>query len=285
MEIKKIGVLGAGTMGLGITQICAQAGYQVVLRDIDRTIVEKTIGRIGTIIQTVIEKGQAPEATKDFVLNHIKGTTNLDELADCNIVIETIVEVMDIKQKVYTELDEICRPSAIFASNTSSLSITELAAVTERPEQVIGMHFFNPPQVTKLVEVVTAMNTSEETVNTICDLARKLGKTPIKVKESPGYVVNRILTAMMNEAVAILGENLASVEDIDTAMKLGANLPMGPMQLADMFGLDIALQVSESLFQEYGLARYHPHPMLKKKVRAGHMGMKSGRGFYDYSKH
>lgn len=285
MEIKTIGILGAGTMGLGITQICAQAGFQVVLVDIDQAIVDKTIGRIATIIQKVIEKGQAPETTKDFVLGHIKGTTNLNEVADCNIIIETIVEVMEVKKKVYTELDAICRPSAIFASNTSSLSITELAAVTERPEQVIGMHFFNPPQITKLVEVVPAMKTSEETVKTICTLAQKLGKNPIKVKEAPGYVVNRILTAMMNEAVAILGEKLATVEDIDTAMKLGAGLPMGPMQLADMFGLDIALQVSQSLFKEYGLERYHPHPLLQQKVRAGHLGMKSGRGFYDYSKH
>jgi 3-hydroxybutyryl-CoA dehydrogenase len=283
MEFKKVAVLGAGTMGLGICQVFAQSGFQVVLYDIKQEFVDKCIERIGKIIAKAQEKGQAPEGAKDFVLGNIKGTIDIKDVADVDVVVESIVENLEIKKSVYKQIDEICKPETIFASNTSSLSITEMAAVTKRPQKVVGMHFFNPAQVMALIEVIPALQTSDETVEAIIELSKKIGKKPIKVKEGPGFVVNRILIPGMNEAAFILMEGLATVKDIDTAMRLGAGWPMGPFTLADMVGLDIALEVANVLFRETGDPKYRVAPIIRQYVRAGWLGRKTGRGFYDYS--
>ncbi|MGE5370906.1 MAG: 3-hydroxyacyl-CoA dehydrogenase family protein [Solirubrobacterales bacterium] len=283
MEVKKVAVLGAGTMGMGIAQVFAQSGIQVVLYDIKIEIVEKAIARIGKIIAKAVEKGQAPDGAKDFVLGNITGSADLKDLADVDVVVESIVENLEIKLATYKKLDEACKPEAIFATNTSSLSITEMAAVTKRPQQVVGMHFFNPAQVMALIEVIPALQTSDDTFNVIYELSKKIGKKPIKVKEGPGFVVNRILVPGLNEAAYILMEGLASEKDIDTAMRLGAGWPMGPLTLADMVGLDIALEVCNVLYRETGDPKYRPCSLIKQYVRAGWLGRKTGRGFYDYS--
>jgi len=283
MEFKRVAVLGAGTMGLGICQVFAQSGFQVVLYDIKQEFVDKCIERIGKIIAKAQEKGQAPEGAKDFVLGNIKGTIDIKDVADVDVVVESIVENLEIKKSVYKQIDEICKPETIFASNTSSLSITEMAAVTKRPQKVVGMHFFNPAQVMALIEVIPALQTSDETVEAIIELSKKIGKKPIKVKEGPGFVVNRILIPGMNEAAFILMEGLATAKDIDTAMRLGAGWPMGPFTLADMVGLDIALEVANVLFRETGDPKYRVAPIIRQYVRAGWLGRKTGRGFYDYS--
>lgn len=283
MEVKKVAVLGAGTMGLGITQVFAQSGFKVVLYDIADELVEKCVGRIGKIVGRAVEKGQAPEGAKDFVLGNITGTTNINDIADVDVVVESIVENLQIKLSVYKQIDEVCKPETIFASNTSSLSITEMAAATKRPEKVVGMHFFNPAQIMALVEVIPAIQTAETTVDFIMELSKKIGKKPIRVKEGPGFVVNRILIPGMNEACFILMEDLASVKDIDTAMRLGAGWPMGPFTLADMVGLDVGLEVCNVLYRETGDPKYRPAPIMKQYVRANWLGRKTGRGFYDYS--
>ena len=285
MEIKKICVMGAGLMGSGIAQISAEAGYDVSMRDIEDCFVQGGLNIIRKNYERAISKGKMRKEEADAFLSKVKGTVNLEEAVKrADVVIEAVIENMDLKKQVYGELDQFCSKEAIFASNTSGLSITEIASITKRPEKVIGMHFFNPVPVMKLVEIIKGQSTSEETFEIIKALAEKLGKTSITVNEAPGFAVNRILVPMINEAIFVLQEGIASAEDIDKGMVLGANHPIGPLALADLIGLDTLLMVQENLYRELGESKYRPCPLLRKMVRAGHLGRKTGRGFYVYPK-
>ena len=285
MEIKKICVLGAGIMGAGIAQSAAQAGFEVMIRDMEDRFVENGITGINSNLARAVSKGKMDQATADAVMDRITGTTDLTMAAhDADMVIEAIIEIMDIKKQVYQELDNICKKETLFASNTSGLSITEMASVTKRPEKVIGMHFFNPVPVMRLVELIKGFATSDDTLNIANDFVEKLKKTAIEVKEAPGFAVNRILCPMINEAIFVLAEGIATAEDIDNGMTLGANHPLGPLALADMVGLDTILLVLEGFHKEIGEDKYRPAPLLRKMVRAGYLGRKSGKGFYDYTK-
>ncbi len=278
----KVFVIGTGTMGAGVVQAFAQANVPVVMKSRTQASLDKAVGKISKSLAKLVEKGKIEQAYMDATMANISTTTNYADFADADLVIEAASEDMNLKKEVFAELAKICKPETIFATNTSSLSITEIAACTDRPAQFIGMHFFNPAPVMKLVEVIKGQMTSEETSNKIFELATAIGKTPVMVEEAPGFVVNRILIPMINEAVGIYAEGIASVEDIDSAMKLGANHPMGPLALGDLIGLDVCLAIMEVLYNEFADSKYRPHPLLKKMVRAGQLGRKSGKGFYQY---
>ncbi|MBS4032339.1 MAG: 3-hydroxybutyryl-CoA dehydrogenase [Clostridiales bacterium] len=282
MDIKKIMVLGAGQMGGGIAQVCAQAGYQVVLRDIKDEFVEKGMKVIEKNLLRSVEKGRLTADEKDAILGRFTTTLTLEDGHDVDLVIEAIVEDAKIKAETFAALDRICPPHAILASNTSSLPITQIAAATKRPEKVIGMHFMNPVPVMKLVEVIRGIATSDDTYQVIEDLSKKLEKVPVQVNDFPGFVSNRILLPMINEAVYCVMEGVGDVEGIDTVMKLGMNHPMGPLALADLIGLDTCLAIMEVLYDGFKDTKYRPCPLLRKYVTAGWLGRKTGRGFYTY---
>jgi len=278
----KIFVLGAGTMGAGIAQTFVQKGHTVMIRDIKDEFVDRGLAGIRKSLDRLVSKEKITAETEAEILSRLSGTTDMKMAADCDLVVEAAVENMQIKKQIFAELDEICSEHTILATNTSSLSITDVASATKRPDKVIGMHFFNPAPVMKLVEVIKGMATSQETFQTVKEVAEGIGKSPVEVAEAPGFVVNRILIPMINEAFDIMAEGIARAEDIDKAMMLGANHPMGPLALGDLVGLDVCLAIMDVLYHETGDSKYRAHSLLRKYVRAGWLGRKTGRGVYQY---
>jgi 3-hydroxybutyryl-CoA dehydrogenase len=282
--MKKIVVIGGGTMGLDIAQVFAKKGYDVVVRDIKDEIIQASEARLNKGLDKLVAKGKLDEAGKAAITGKITFTTDLNTAADADLVVEAAVENLDIKKSVFAELDKICKPETILASNTSSISITAIAAATQRPDRFIGMHFFNPATVMKLVEVIRGAHTSDATYKTVEELSVAIGKEPVEVNEAPGFVVNKILVPMINEACDLLYTGVATAEGIDTAMKLGANHPMGPLALGDLIGLDVCLAIMDTLYNETHDPKYRASLLMRKMVRAGTLGRKTGKGFYDYSK-
>lgn len=279
----KIGVIGAGTMGAGIAEVASKK-YDVVVRDIKDEFIEKGKAIITKSFEKSVAKERITEEEKNEYLGRLTFTTDVNDLKDCDLIVEAASENPEIKKSIFKELDELCKEDTILASNTSSISITEIAAATNRPDKVIGMHFFNPAAIMKLVEIIKGLTTSDETVKKVKEITEEIGKTPVEVKEAPGFVVNRILIPMINEGIFVLQEGLATPEDIDTAMKLGANHPMGPLELADLIGLDIVLSIMDYLKDTFANDKYAVPVLLRQKVAAGELGRKTGKGFYDYSK-
>lgn len=282
--MEKVFVLGAGTMGTGIAQVFASNGYEVILSGRKNESLERGLVCINKGLSKMVEKDKITKEIKEEILSRISGTVDIESAESCDLIIESVVENIEIKKKLFIELDRICKTEAILASNTSSLSITEIAAATKRPDKVIGMHFFNPTPVMKLVEVIRGVATAQETCNKVKSISAAIGKEYVEVAEAPGFVVNRILIPMINEAITVFSEGTASAEDIDKAMMLGANHPMGPLALSDFIGNDIVLAIMDTLYRETGDSKYRACPLLKKYVRAGYLGKKTGRGFYNYTK-
>ncbi|HIQ61036.1 MULTISPECIES: 3-hydroxybutyryl-CoA dehydrogenase [Pseudoflavonifractor] len=282
--MKKVVVIGGGTMGLDIAQVFARKGFDVVVRDIKDEIIQASEARLNKGLDKLVAKGKMDEAGKQAILDKMSFTTDLNAAADADLVVEAAIENLEIKKSIFAELDAICKPETILASNTSSISITAIAAATKRPDRFIGMHFFNPATVMKLVEVIRGANTSDETYKAIYDLSVEIGKEPVEVNEAPGFVVNKILIPMINEACDLLYTGVATAEGIDTAMKLGANHPMGPLALGDLVGLDVCLAIMDTLYNETHDPKYRASLLMRKMVRAGHLGRKTGKGFFDYTK-
>ncbi|NLY26748.1 MAG: 3-hydroxybutyryl-CoA dehydrogenase [Alcaligenaceae bacterium] len=282
MMISTVGIVGAGTMGNGIAQSCAASGIDVVMVDISQTAVDKGLSTIASSLDRLLKKGKISEDDKADTLSRIKGSTNYADLESADLVIEAATENHELKVKILQQLDTLLDPNILIATNTSSISITQLAAATQRADKFIGMHFFNPVPMMSLVEIIVGLQTADSTHAAVKSLAERLGKTPITVKNAPGFVVNRILVPMINEAFFVLAEGLASAEDIDAGMKLGCNHPIGPLALADMVGLDVCLAVMEVYLKEFGDSKYRPCPLLKEMVAAGRLGRKTGQGVYSY---
>ena len=282
MEVKVFGVVGAGQMGSGIAQVAAQAGFNVIMRDIKDEFVQRGLNNIKKNLERAVSKGKISEDEKNAILGRIKGTTDMKDFKDADFVVEAVIENFDLKKQVFQELDEITRDDIVLATNTSSISITKIAACTKRPEKVIGMHFMNPVPVMKLVEIIRGLATSDETFTLTKELAEKMGKTVAEANDFPGFISNRILLPMINEAIYCLYEGVGTPEAIDTVMKLGMNHPMGPLALADLIGLDTCLAILEVLYEGFGDPKYRPCPLLRKYVDAGWLGRKTGRGFYKY---
>ncbi|MGD8985903.1 MAG: 3-hydroxyacyl-CoA dehydrogenase family protein [Desulfobacteraceae bacterium] len=286
MEIKKVGVLGAGAMGNGIAQLAAQIGCEVVMRDIEDAFVERGMKSIDRFLSKSVEKGKLEAKEKDTIMGRIKGTTDMADLKDVDFLVEAVLEDLDLKKKVFKELDELCRPEVILSTNTSSMSITEIATATSRPDKICGMHFFNPAPLMRLVEIIRGYYTSDETVATATELAKKMGKVTVEVKkDSPGFIVNRIMTPHFLEAIKMLEEGIATAEDIDTAVKNGLNYPMGPFELMDLTGIDIAYHVTEYFHKELNQElKWIAPTLMKSMIKAGKLGRKTGAGWYDYKK-
>ena len=282
MELRRIGVVGAGTMGRGIAQVCAQKGLGVVMSDVSEDVVAAGVAGIEKLLARAVEKGRMSAADKDAVRSRIETTTDLRAMSGADLCVEAATENPDLKLELFRTLESVCRADAILASNTSSISLTRIAGACARPERVIGMHFFNPVPVMKLVELIRALQTSDATFESARSFASHLGKTPVAVADSPGFVVNRMVVPMINEAACALSEGLASAEDIDVAMKLGLNHPIGPLALADLIGVDVCLYVMDVMYREFSDSKYRACPLLRKMVDAGRLGRKTGRGFYEY---
>jgi 3-hydroxybutyryl-CoA dehydrogenase len=283
MEIKKVGVLGCGLMGAGIAEICAKAGYETVVREVEEGFLEKGMGRISASLDRAVAKQKIDQEARDATWQRLSGTTQLADLSDCDVVIEAIVENLEAKRTTFGELDGIVGPNTIFASNTSSLTITDIVTATQRPERFVGLHFFNPVPVMKLVEVVRTLLSSDEIVNEMHEFIRSLGKEPIACRDNSGFIVNRLLVPYLLDSIRALEEGVGSVEDLDKGMQLGCGYPMGPFTLLDFVGLDTTYYIANIMFDEYREKRFAPPPLLKQMVAAGRLGRKSGRGFYDYS--
>ena len=284
MEIKKVGVVGCGSMGAGITQLCAQSGFEVVVSEINDELLKRGLGFIDKTLARSVEKGKLEQKDKDAIMGRIKGTTNTKDFADCDLVIEAAIENLDLKKKIFAELDGILGKDAILATNTSCLSIIDMAIVTKRADKVVGLHFFNPAPIMKLLEIVRTIATSEETMAASQKFGEKLGKTTVVAKDAPGFIVNRLWIPFMLHSIKLYEEGIASREDIDNAIQLGLNYPMGPLTLSDMVGIDVVKFVADALYEQLKDPRYITPTLVDKMVAAGWLGRKTGKGFYDYSK-